>query len=107
VPYGFQNGRFNLIQVAQFRGLSASAIIRKAGRFAFEGDLLYRHPDPTLGDLKLIVVGQFARGQRDAAVAVGEVLEDARTDLYTTQEIDRLLDFIRATGKPVAGESVK
>jgi hypothetical protein len=107
VPFGFQNGRFNLIQVGDFRGLSARRIIQKAGQYAFEGDLLYRHPDSTLGELKLIVFGHFAKDQKESAAAVGEVLEDARTDLYTTQEIDRLLDFIRTTGKPLAGESVK
>ena len=77
------------------------------GRYAVEGDLLYRHPDATLGNLKLIVVGQFARDQKEVAVAAGEVLEDARTELCTTQEIERLLEVIRSTGKPVAGESVK
>jgi hypothetical protein len=107
VPYAFQNGRLNLIQVACFRDLTAGAIIQKAGRYAFEGDLLYRHRDSTLGDLQLIVVGQFASEQKDIAVAVAEILEDARTELYTTKEIDRLLDVIRTTGKPVAGESVK
>jgi hypothetical protein len=106
-PYGFQNGRFNLIQLAWFRDLSARVIIQKAGRYAFEGNLLYRHRDSTWGDLKLIVVGQFAKEQKDVAAAVEEILGDNQTELYTSEELDRLLDFIRRTGRPVAGESVK
>src|SRR5262245_46736281 len=49
VPYGFQNGRFNLIQPARFRGLAPPAILQRAGQYAVEGELLYGAPDPTLG----------------------------------------------------------
>ncbi len=106
VPYGFQNGRLNLIQPAAFRDLSPGGVIQKAGRYAFEGDLLYRHPDSTLGELKLVVVGEFSSAQQESADAVEEVLGDTKTELYTTQTIDRLLHLIRTTGKPVTGKAV-
>jgi hypothetical protein len=105
VPYGFRNGRFNLIQPAQFRGLSPVGILRKAGEYALQGDLLYRHPDPGLGEMQLLVVGQFAREQKGVAAAVREVLRDRQTELYTTREIDRLLEVIRNTGRPVTEDS--
>ena len=101
-PYGFQNGRFNLIQTAGFRDLDTAGILRKAGRLAMEGDLLSRHPDERLGERKLIVVGQIGREQKSIAAAVKEVLHENKPDLYTTQEIDRLLEVIRATGRPAA-----
>ncbi len=107
VPYGFQNGRFNLIRMARFLDLNPTEIRQQAGQYAIEGDLFYRHPDPTLGDLKLIVVGQFASAQEGIASTFREVLQDNKTDLYTTQEVDRLLDVIRTTGIPVAGDSLK
>jgi hypothetical protein len=103
VPYGFQNGRFNLIQPTSFVGLSDLSIRRLAGQHAVEGELFHRHRDVNLGDLNLIVVGQFSSDQEDVVSAVREVLHTNQTDLYTTQEIPRLLDLIRTTGIPVAG----
>jgi hypothetical protein len=100
VPYGFQNGRFNLIQPARFRGLAPSAIMQRSGQYAVEGDLLYNAPDTNLGELKLIVVGQFGSNQGEVARAVGGVLERNHTELYRLDEIDRLLEVIRTTGTP-------
>lgn len=101
VPYGFQNGRFNLIQPTTFKGLNDLAIRRLAGQRAVEGELFHRHRDNSLGELKLIVVGQFSSGQQEVVSAVREVLQTNQTDLYTTQEIPRLVDLIRSTGKPL------
>jgi len=53
----------------------------------------------------LIVVGQFASEQQDVAGAVREVLQDNKTDLYRTNEIESLLNIIRTTGRPVTEAS--
>src|SRR5262249_18753289 len=100
VPYGFQNGRFNLIQPAQFRGRSPGGILERAGKSAMEGELLYHHPDEHLGSLKLIVVGDFAPDQKEVAHAVRDVLRRNETDLYRLDELDQLLDLIHSTGRP-------
>jgi len=100
VPYGFQNGRFNLIRPARFQDLSAKSILQRTGKYAIEGELLYRHPDERLGDLKLIVVGQFGPEQCELAQAVGEILRGNETDLFQLEEIDQLLDLIRLSARP-------
>ena len=105
VPYGFQNGRFNLIQSAAFEKSQTTRILQQAGQYAVEGELLHEHPDETLGDMKLIVVGQFGADQVDIASAVRQVLQTNHADLYTTQELPKLVDLIRTTGKPTAIES--
>ncbi len=97
VPYGFQNGRFNLIQPASFRELPPTSILERAGKYALEGDLLYGTPDPTLGKLQMVVVGQFAPDQTEVARTVGGLLEKNQTKLYRLDEIDKLVEEIRTT----------
>lgn len=99
VPFGFRNGRYNLIQPASFQGLDAGQILGRAGKFALEGGLFYKNPDPDLGELKLIVVGQFADSQKAIAEAVKDELSNNHTDLYRLDEIDRLVEEIRTKGK--------
>jgi hypothetical protein len=101
VPFGFQNGRFNLIQPTRFQGLPPGSILERAGKYAVEGELLYRHPDEHLGELKLIVVGQFGPGQAQVAQAVGDVFRRNETDLFRLDEVGKLLDLIRTTGQPL------
>jgi hypothetical protein len=62
-------------------------------------------PDPRFGEMQLLVVAQFTRDQREVTAAVREVLRDHQTELYTTHEIDRLVEVIRSTGRPVTGDS--
>jgi hypothetical protein len=98
VPFGFQNSRFRLIQATCFRGLTAATILKRAGKYALKGALLYNAPDPTLGDLQLIVVGQFAASQAEVARTVGRLLEKNHTELYRLDELDKLVEVIRSTG---------
>jgi hypothetical protein len=105
VPYGFQNGRFNLVQPVRFRDLATTGILQKAGQCAIEGELFHRHTDPQLGALQLIVVGQFAREQTQVASAVEDVLRAHHTEFYTAQQIPGLIELIRKTGRPVADAS--
>jgi hypothetical protein len=100
VPFGFPNGRFNLIQPSRFQGLNTTRILQRAGQYAIEGELLYQTPDAVLGELQLIVVGQFGPDQREVARAVGEVLRRNETQLYRMDELDRLRAFILTPAKP-------
>ena len=59
VPYGYKNGRFNLIQPVTFAQKTLGAVTRAACVQAVEGHSLYKHPDPQLGDLQLVIVGEF------------------------------------------------
>lgn len=100
LPYGYQKNRFNLIQPAKFSGETASDILQSAGRFALEGDLLYHTRDAEFGDLQLVVVGQFPKGERSVAKTVERLLARRNTILHQLEESKRLFDEIKAHAKP-------
>lgn len=98
VPYGYRNGRFNLIQPATFQ----SQPINRACRYAVEGRSLFDHPDEVIGEMQLVVVGEFAPDHGDAREVVEGILEQNKVRLFTITELPRLLDEIRSTGKILA-----
>jgi hypothetical protein len=108
IPYGFQNGRFNLIQPVRFQAASAEQAMNTACRYAVEGRSLWETPHADLGPLKLLVVGKFRSQHQRTKDDVRRVLKDGHVDLFATSELDRLIDEIRTTGKDiVAGQAGK
>ena len=101
-PFGFQNGRFNLIQPASFRQLAPSNAITHACRFAVEGRSLFEHPDERLGNTQLLVVGDFAPTQQQAEEVVRDIFNENRVRLFTVAELPRLVEEIRTTAKTLA-----
>ncbi len=99
VPYGFQNGRFNLIQLAGFQATDPEKAKITACRYAVEGQSLYEHPDPRLGELQLIVVGKFGAQHSTSRTGVARILEEHHVRLFAATEVDRLVDEIRRTAK--------
>jgi hypothetical protein len=104
IPYGFQNGRFNLIQPARFRGEGLSQAETTACKYAIEGRSLYDHPDKELGNLQLIIVGEFGGHPGEKKIAVERILQENRVKLYAANEVDSLVDEIKTTGKDIAQE---
>jgi len=99
VPYGFQNGRFNLIQPVRFQQTQESRVLDVACRHAVEGRSLYEHKDEKLGSLKLIVVGSFAPESVEFREVVGDILKENTVDLHTIDEVHELVDEIRSTAR--------
>lgn len=99
IPFGFQNGRFNLIQPASFTQGSVEKVRDAACRYAVEGDSLYQHRDPNLGELQLVVVADFQRTGREGAAAVGELFNEYQVKLFTSETLDDLEQEIRLHGK--------
>jgi hypothetical protein len=99
VPFGFQNGRFNLIQPVRFQQTTESRVVDTACRHAVEGRSLYEHPDEKLGPLKLIVVGSFASESSEFKDVVADILKENEVTLHTVDEVHELVDEIRSTGK--------
>ena len=99
VPYGFQNGRYNLIQVAGFQATNPEHAKTTACRYAVEGESLYEHPDPHLGRLQLIVVGKFGSQQSGSRSGVGRILAAHHVRLYSATEVDQLVEEIKRTAK--------
>lgn len=99
VPYGFQNGRFNLIQLAGFQATNPEHAKTTACRYAVEGESLYENPDPRLGPLQLILVGKFGSKQPESRSGVERILKAHHVRLYAATEVDRLVDEIKRTAK--------
>ena len=98
VPYRFQNGSSISSNRFGFRACNRRAS-RKTGRYAVEGELLFTHRDEQFGDLKLVVVGQFAGDQGEVVAAVHHVLLKNETEFYTTEEVGQLVENL-AAGHP-------
>ena len=95
VPYGYQNGRFNLIAPIQFNP-DREDILTKAGKSAIEGQLLYENPDPKHGDLRLVVIAKFAdRNDSSAAERVRRIFDEHQVGLHTLENIEPLVEDIR------------
>jgi Protein of unknown function (DUF3037) len=95
VPFGYQNGRFNLISPIQFRP-DAEDILTKAGKSAIEGQLLYKNRDPKLGDMRLVVVAKFAEKNGPSSEGlVKRIFDEHQVKLYTFANIDPLVEDIK------------
>jgi hypothetical protein len=97
-PYGYQNGRFNLIQTARFHAADENHVITTACKYAIEGRSLHDHKDRELGLLKLIVVGDFSSKDTGKATAK-QILNDNSVELYDSSNLERLLADIRENAK--------
>ncbi len=100
VPFGYQNGRFNLIQPVRFAGATETARLDRACKYAVEGHSLYEHEDPTHGKLKLVVVGEFASGAEGSKGKVSSLLEQYNVGMFDACDLRPLLEDIRRTGHP-------
>ncbi len=99
VPYGYQNGRFNLISPIQFNS-DREDILTKAGKNAIEGQLLYENPDPQLGDLRLVVIANFAnRNDSSAAERVRKIFDEHQVGLHTFENMEPLLEDIKKSAR--------
>lgn len=95
VPYGYQNGRFNLIEPVQF-DTNPDIIIAKASKNAIEGQLLYSRRDPTLGNMRLVVVANFDREiENSTREFVKRTLANHDVKLYSFDDLNPLVDDIR------------
>jgi hypothetical protein len=99
VPFGFQNGRFNLIQPVRFRQTTEARVVDIACRHAVEGHSLHEHRDEKLGELQLVVVGSFAPESIEYKDLVDNILTENNVTLYTLENLQTLIEEIRTTGK--------
>ncbi len=105
IPYGYQNGRFNLIQPQAFDSREPSYASSKACRFAVEGRSLHETPDSQYGDLQLVVVGRFLPQDNDTKDTVRRILSKHEVRLYAEDDLPELVNEIRLTGKVLHSEN--
>jgi hypothetical protein len=94
--YGYQNGRYNLIQPEQFGLSDEEHVIEKASRIAVAGKFIYEGADQKLGQLQLVVVGAFKPSQQETRRVVSEIFANNNVNLYTFEQLDPLLADIKA-----------
>lgn len=95
-PYGYQNGRFNLISPVQFE--DSEFLIAKMGKSAIEGELLYEKSNPEFGEMRLVVVANFDN-QIDSAARdlVVRTLKNHQVTTYLFDNLDPLMEDIRSS----------
>lgn len=101
VPFGFQNGHFNLIQPVHFEAKKHDTVIEKACKYAVEGDSIAQHIDPQLGKMRLIVVGQFKHRSPDTEADVRSLLDQYCVRFFRQEDTQKLVEEIITTGKPL------
>ncbi|MEW4531193.1 DUF3037 domain-containing protein [Maioricimonas sp. JC845] len=107
MPFGFQNGRFNVINTARFEASNPSIAFQTACRHAVEGRSIYDHQSSELGDMQLIVVGQFRPTDSESPEIVRRVFDDNSVKLFKFDEVPKLIDEIRRTGKEIDGLDIE
>jgi hypothetical protein len=104
IPFGFQNGRFNLITPVRFGAQDPEQSVARACKYAVEGNSIYDYSDPTWGSMQLVVLGQFRAKDEETPGRVRRVFGDYRVRLIKMDELSILVDEIRRTGKPLPGK---
>jgi hypothetical protein len=99
IPYGYKNGRFNLIKPIEFTQQSESRLINAACKTAMEGLSLYRHGDPQLGELQLIVVAEFISAQPETRSVVQAIFREGSVQMFTSERLEDLKLEIMKHGK--------
>ncbi len=101
IPYAYQNGRLNLIAPVTFPK-TQSALEERASKYALEGQSLFEVRDPQLGDMQMLVVGQFESGETDNIGTARRILEDHHVRLFPIEDLSSLLQEIRTLGHVVS-----
>lgn len=97
VPYGYQNGCFNLIEPVRFEAADFNTTVSKACRHAVSGQYLSTLKDPQRGQFRLVVVGEFGQRSRADISTVRKILEDHSVWFHTFDDLGPLLEDIRAS----------
>lgn len=103
MPFGYQNGRFNLITPVRFQASDPEGAFRTACRYAVEGKSIYEHKDEELGEMQLVVVGQFRSRDEESPAVVRRVFQENAVKLFKFEDIPNLIDEIHRTGKELDG----
>jgi hypothetical protein len=97
VPYAYQNGCLNLIELHEFNQQRESDVFRDVFSKAAQGHLLANHPDPVTGNRKVILVGAFGKDAAPLRDQIAQVLREHDVTFYADAEFSRLEEQIVAT----------
>jgi DUF3037 family protein len=92
-PFSFSNGNPNVIEPETFESSRPREIMDRACRLAIEGQDLWKQEKPT----KLNIIGSFKPDQDEHVSQVRHLLERNQVELYTTEEMEKLVEVIAST----------
>lgn len=89
VPYGYQNGCYNLIDAMRVPQAPHEAL-REAGKRAIEGGLIWKHFEQSENCKRLVVVGDFASQSNEFYHAVRDQFNEANVRLFRFDDLNPL-----------------
>lgn len=98
MDYAFQNGRFNLIQLKEFRQQREANLLKEASVTAVGGHYLFRHADPVRGDRQLMLVASLGEEAAEYREKLAQLFLDQDVLFFTDSEEEKLADLIATTG---------
>jgi hypothetical protein len=101
IPFGYQNGRFNLIAPVRFGAENPEQSVVTACKYAVEGRSIYDSIHPARGAMQLLIVGQFRAKDQDTPGRVRRVFDEHSVKLFKMDDLPELIDEIRRTGKEI------
>lgn len=93
VPFGYQNGCYNLIDGMRLADNAAEGL-REAGKRAMEGGLLWKHFEHSEDCKRLIVVGDFSKQSAGFYNAVKDQFAESNVGLYRFDDLRPLFNDI-------------
>lgn len=106
VPYGYRNGRYNLIKPEQFALSTDEQVLQKASMIAIEGQYLFEQPDPELHELRLVLVANFGPTHEHRQSAVMDMMERHNVKMYMFDDLGLLIEDIRSSALKQGGDSM-
>ncbi len=82
IPFGYRNGRYRLVQTADFADLKHRKGRNLASELAVAGSFLYKNPDRNRGEQQLIIVGEFRSVNPRNRDSIETILQDNYVALY-------------------------
>lgn len=95
--YGYQNGRFNLIQIKEFMQQQTGSLLREAKNIAADGHLIYKHPDPQRREQQLVIVACFSDAASEHRDRIADLMANHDVQFFPENEVDRLANLILTT----------
>ncbi len=102
VPFGFQNGKFNLLETVNFDTSKEDANFRKACVQSMQGRFVHETTHEQFGEMRFNVIGRFASQEDESIPMVRDTLRENDVRLIVEKDLPELVDEIRRTGKEIS-----
>ncbi|OEJ64558.1 DUF3037 domain-containing protein [Magnetovibrio blakemorei] len=95
VPFGYQNGSYNLIDPVRLDHDAPADALKEAGKRAIEGKWLEAHFSNEQAKKRLVVVGDFDKQPDNFYRAVLDLMSEHKVSLHRLDALDSLLTDIK------------